>query len=243
MTQDSSSPAESSKAKVYHPLLNVALPGTAELRARCRDSDSIQILDTACRLADLRCRKLDVVRHALLEHNYEPFVGTSVAVEAARAPELTETDILRALLAVQQAYLAFALFDTTRTQIQPSEPFHQMAEHWRTALETLESCDQLAPQLSITPGWARRWALIFFENPAQQIGVSTWVRSVMHAVPAELSSDFVDGLLTASESRASMSLAFEQRLKRQVAPAPPAFPKYPAAYFDHHGLLMLRTTC
>lgn len=45
MTQDRSRHAESVKGTVYHPLLNIALPGTTELRARCGGSDAIEVLD------------------------------------------------------------------------------------------------------------------------------------------------------------------------------------------------------
>ena len=237
MTQERGTHFGSINGTVYHPLLNVALPGTAELRSRCDDSDSIEVLDAACRFAELRIRNLNHVRDALLEYSNGPYNGTSIQVEAAQEPELTETDILRALLALQKTYLAAALFDPTFIRIHPSESFHRMAEHWRTALGALEPCHQATPQLSITLGWARRWALMFLENPTMQIGVSTWVRSVMHAFPAELNNVFVDGLFTVDESRAFMSNAFEQHLKQQVAPAPPDFPNCPAAYFDRHGLL------
>ena len=232
--QESYSRAKSPKERVYHPLLNVALPGTAELRARCGDSDSIQVLDAACWLADMRCRSLDDVREAVLEHSRKPYIGKTVLVEAAREPELTETDIVRALLAFQQPYLASALFDSKRTHCQPSEPFHRMADQLR---EAMKPCHQLAPSLPVAASWARRWALMFLENPTLQIGVSTWVRSVMHAMPPDFSNVFVSGHFTVDETREFMDRAFRTRLKTQVDPAPPAFPKCPPAYFDRHGLL------
>ncbi len=234
MTQGARSQADIVKTAVYHPLLNVALPGTAELRARCGDSDSIQVLDAACKLAALRCRSLDDVREAVLEHSQKPYIGRTVLVEAGLGPELTETDILRALMALQQTYLTRVLFDLTHSQRQPSEPFSRMAVHWR---EALERCPQLAPRLPVKARWARRWALMFLENPTLQIGVSMWVRSVMHVMPSDFSNTFVAGLATADESRALMRSAFEEHLKRRLDPAAPVFPECPPAYFDRHGLL------
>lgn len=232
--QESISLAGSGKGKVYHPLLNVELPGTAELRARCGNSDAMQVLDAACRLADARCRNLNEVRRALSQHSCEPYVGRLVQVDPGLEPELTETDILRALLALQQEYLAAVLFDPLRPQMQPSEPFHRMAEHWR---EALERCPLPAPGLSVVPNWARRWALMFLENPTLRVEVSTWVCSVMHVMPAELSNVFVAGLFTVDESREQMESAFREHLKKRANPVPPIFPKCPSAYFDRHGLL------
>jgi hypothetical protein len=78
---------------------------------------------------------------------------------------------------------------------------------------------------------------MLLENPTLQIRVSTWARSVLRAMPPDFSNVFVAGLITADESRALMRSAFEDHLKKRFDPAAPAFPEYPPAFFDRHGLL------
>ena len=219
---------------IYHPLLNVQLPTVADLRSRCSDSESIEVLDVACQLATVRCSRFNDVRVASEDYSADPYIDEQLKLGSAPELVVTETDIIRALMACQHAYLEKALFETTSTSMQPSEGFFSGAKHWKSVIE---SCMPEKLPTVVSKGWSRRWSLLFMENPDQKIGLSTWLLSVMDVIPPNFSNLWCSGLITGSESQTKMEIAFHRYLKSLHDPTQWNFPESPPAYFDRHGLL------
>ena len=147
--------------KLYHPLLNVPLPTVADLRSRCADITSIQVLDAACQLATVRCRGFEVAQKALLDYTTEPYFGESLSIGAAPNFEISEADIVRALLAIHEDFLKEALFCKITIRIHPSALFCQLGTHWKA---TLDGCSNVEAPVAVANSWARRCAVRIFAH-------------------------------------------------------------------------------
>jgi hypothetical protein len=220
--------------KIYHPLLNVPLPTVADLRSRCTDTESVQVLDLACRLAKHRFQNYQLAKQAVQDYSAEPFVGSGVHIGTSPDLLLCETDIIRALLACQDSFLVQMLFGAPGEHMQPSDVFHSYVIHWKSAIE---QCDAQEGPAAIAIGWARRWALLFLEHPEQKIGLNTWLLSVIDLLPGNFSNLMCSGLITEGESQNKMRMTFDQHLRGQQGPVLLSFPWTPAAFVDKHGLL------
>ncbi len=97
MPHDPSTKARGLYGKVYHPLLNVPLPTVADLRSRCSDGESVEVLDAACQLAALRCQSFNHAKQAVQGYSIEPFIGVPVDLGPGSELLLCETDVIRAL--------------------------------------------------------------------------------------------------------------------------------------------------
>ena len=219
---------------IYHPLLNVLLPTVADLRSRCSDSESVEVLDVACQLAAVRCGGFNDVHVASDDYSAEPYIGERLKLGPAPELEVTETDIIRALMACQHTYMEKALFETISTFMQPSEGFFSGAKHWKLVVDR---CMPKKLPTVVSTRWGRRWSLLFLENSDQKIGLNTWLLSVMDVIPPNFSNLSCSGLITDGESQKKMEIAFHRYLKSLPGPTQWSFPKSPPAYFDRHGLL------
>lgn len=219
---------------LYHPLLNQPLPTVADLRSRCVDAESVEVLDVACRFAAERCSRFDVVHVASEDYSADPYIGERLKLGTAPKLQVTETDIIRSLLACQPMYLETALFEAIRTFMQPSGMFFSGADHWKSVKT---SCQPEELPTVVSTRWGRRWALLFLENPDQEIRLSTWLLSVMDLIPPNFNNLFCSGIITETESQVKMEIAFHRHLKGLPGPTRWNFPELPPAYYDRHGLL------
>jgi hypothetical protein len=234
MPQDPAERARTVYGKIYHPLFNVPLPTVAELRSQCTDTESIEVLDSACRLAALRCQSHKRAKEAVQDYSAEPFIGVSVGIGTSPDFVLCETDLIRALLACQHPFLVQALFGAPDEPMQPSDFFNSGVAHWKS---TLDLCTLEEVPVAVSPAWARRWALLFLEHPEQTIGLNTWLLSVSDLLPPNFSNLMCSGLITDGESRAKMVMTFSKYLEDLPGPQLRSFPRTSPAYFDRHGLL------
>jgi len=190
------------------------------LLARC-EADAAPVVRTAARLATWRAHRWAEVDARIAEVEGAPFLDTRTPRPLPR-PGLTETDLLRALLAADEPLLAQAVADDR------SEAFDEQRNRWR-GLRPLN----LASVEHVGGPWADRWALRLAadERPVDRSAlVGAALDAVEAAHIAEWSLEYEEGLVTRAEAVHRIGGAHRDGRT-------PRLPRCPPGYVDAHGLL------
>lgn len=155
--------------------------------------------------------------------------------EDATTCEVNEIDTIRALLRHQSEFIEESLFhDLKKNQIwAPSKTFRNSAVYWKSL--QIPALPLKLPE-AVRTGWARRWALLFLEQPDIKIDLPLLLSSVMFFWPPEWAKPYEKGIITTDETFHKMLNVFARDSvsagkTRQFLPG--ALP----CYYDHHGLL------
>ena len=223
--------------RYYHPLLNVPLPSIDDLKTRCVDNESSDLLVAAGQLASYRLNRLAAVTQGyngyLSEMNLVSMHSRPLTGEAD--PHLTELDLVRAFMGRQAGLLRECIFyDGLLPAYAMSDRFAEACAHWHSILAT--NTAEVVTQ-SISSRWSRRWALWLLEYPDRQIDIKMLLSAVIEKIPPNWCSGYCDGILMASEALLGMKKSFFTQLCLESNLSISSLPTVDRAYFDRHSLL------
>jgi hypothetical protein len=218
--------------RIYHPLLGVELPTLPDLAERCDDQAGAVLL-AAGRLAAYRGQCIVDLKQAYIKYQQPPSPTRSLDIDRLEEPYVTETDAVRALLALYADHLKALLFKSREQKSSQfwhaSEEFFDSADHWQRELRNMPAT---TPPQTIEKRWARRWAMAILEDPQLRIDIPSLIVSLLHAFPPGWLDVYCEGLITREEAyNWYVRKAADDKSKGRP------LPRVPAAYIDRHDCL------
>ncbi len=218
---------ETTTSIFYHPLMGKQPPSIENLRIRCEGMKELKILEDACKLAAYRQYRETVLLEAYDAYHREPFHGYCLRKPKKRPFALTETDLLRALLANEPHLIKKTFLNEIQVVIKG---FDQDVYYWQHIIKNFDL--QTLP-LNLDLRWGRRWALALMRVPEKIISMETWAGSVVDAVITAARGwdmDYMKGFITKKECELRVRYSLNKTLKWKL-------PCIPAAYYNRENLL------